>query len=143
MPTLLSGPAGAGKTAEARRLLLEAISPTVVIDFQSILSALLLLERDSNGRYPPRLESQAYALPVAEYLRQSAITAAAGQEVDVITTNSDGNADRRAFLLSRLGPGAAEVVIDPGIDVVVQRLSGPEGLSGQCQEAIRRWYTRV
>ena len=112
-------------------------------DFQAILSALLLLERDANGRYPPRLASDSHALPVAEYKRQSGMTAASGQQVDTIVTNSDGNADRRAFLLGRMGPGAAEVVIDPGIDVVVQRLSGPEGLTDQCGQAIQRWYSRV
>ena len=143
MPTLLSGPAGGGKTQEARRLLRAANAPTVVLDFQAILSALLLLERDANGRYPPRLASDSHALPVAEYMRQSGMTAASGQQVDTIVTNSDGNADRRAFLLGRMGPGAAEVVIDPGIDVVVQRLSGPEGLTDQCGQAIQRWYSRV
>ncbi len=141
--TLLSGPAGGGKTQEARRLLRAANAPAVVLDFQAILSALLLLERDANGRYPPRLASDQHALPVAEYLRQAGMTATEDQEVDAIVTNSDGNADRRAFLLGRLGPGAVEHVIDPGVDVVVRRLSGPEGLTDQCGEAIGRWYSRV
>ena len=30
----------------------------------------------------------------------------------------DGSTERRAFLLGRLGPGATEKVIDPGINVV-------------------------
>ncbi len=142
--TLLSGPAGAGKSQEARRLLRAANAPTVVLDFQSIYAAILLLERDSNGRYPPRLESDSHALVMAEYLRQAGLTAAEGQQVGTIVTNSDGNADRRAFLLSRMGPGAVEHVIDPGIGVVTDRLSGPDGvLSDQCGEAIQRWYSRV
>lgn len=142
--TLISGPAGAGKTAEARRLLLAATAPLVVADFQSILAALLLLERDGSGRYPERLASQAYALPMAEYVRRAIITGAAEMDLAVVTTNSDGSSQRRAALLSRLGPGAREVVIDPGRDVVRQRLSVEvSGLSAQCSDAIDRWYTRL
>ena len=57
--TLISGPAGAGKTAEARRLLEASTEPMVAADFQTILAALTLLERGSDGRFPPRRESQA------------------------------------------------------------------------------------
>ena len=49
-----------------------------------------------------------------------------GQRGGVVTTNSDGSPARRAFLLSRLGPGSVETILDPGIDVVTQRLAGPE-----------------
>ena len=67
-PVLLSGPAGAGKTQEARRLLREAVGPMVAADFQALLVALLLLERDpETGRYPARLDSQAaWFLPLVE-----------------------------------------------------------------------------
>ena len=49
---LISGPAGANKTAEARRLLEAYPGPAVALDFQSIYAALLLLERMADGRYP-------------------------------------------------------------------------------------------
>ena len=63
--------------------------------------------------------------------------------IDVIATNSDGSPARRAALLSRLGPGATETVIDPGFDIVTERLSNPDGpLSEQCVEARDRWYSR-
>ena len=46
-------------------------------------------------------------------------------------------------MLERLGPGATERIIDPGIDVVTARLSGPDGeLSDQCKAAISRYYGR-
>ena len=143
--TLISGPAGAGKSAEARRLLSVAAGPLVVADFQSLYAALLLLERDANGRYPERNPAHAaYALPLAEYTRRAVITGAMERDIDVVVTNSDGSPERRAFLLSRLGPGAREVVIDPGRDVVTQRLSVEvSGLSAQCSDAIDRWYTRL
>ena len=143
--TLISGPAGAGKTQEARRLLQTATAPLVVADYQSLLVALTLLERLPSGRYPERNPAQAaYLLPLTEYVRQAVITGAMERDIDVVVTNSDGSPERRAFLLSRLGPGAREVVIDPGRDAVTQRLSVEvSGLSAQCSDAIDRWYTRL
>lgn len=146
MPSLLiSGPAGAGKTQEARRLLQEATAPTLASDFQAILVALMLLERDpETGRYPQRLDSQSsWLLPMVEAIRQTVITLSQERQLDVVATNSDGDAARRAFLLSRLGTGAAERVIDPGIDVVHRRLSISGRLSGQCRDAAGRWYERL
>ena len=140
---LLSGPAGAGKSQEARRLLAEAPEPTVAVDFQALYAALLLLERLPNGRYAERREVDAHALALTEYVRRAAITGAAAQELSVVATNSDGNPDRRLRLLGLLGPGSNERVIDPGFDVITRRLSNPDGsLSQQCVEARGRWYNR-
>lgn len=142
MPNLLlSGPAGAAKSAEARRLLREAGEPTVAADFQSIVAALLLLERDSDGRYPPRPE---WVLPMAEYVRRSVITGARNAEIDIVATNSDGDPERRRFLLEKLGPDSKELVIDPGEAIVTARLASPRTgrLSDDCAKAIGRWYGR-
>ena len=38
---LISGPAGAGKSAEGKRLLAEAQQPTILVEFQEILAFLL------------------------------------------------------------------------------------------------------
>ena len=140
----MTGPAGAGKSQEAKRLIEEAVAPLVVADFQSLYAALILLRRNAAGRYPERNPAHAaYLLPMAEYTRQAIITGAAEMDVDVIATNSDGSPARRAALLQRLGPGAVERILDPGIDVVTQRLSGPDGeLSDQCRQAIQRFYGR-
>ena len=55
----------------------------------------------------------------------------------MILTNSDGDADRRQFLLGRLGPSAAERVIDPWhFEVVTQRLSVEGTLDPDCASAI-------
>ena len=115
--------------------------PMVVADFQSILAALTLLERLPDGRYPNRNPAQAsWLLPMAEAIRQTIITIAVDREIDVVATNSDGSPERRGFLLGRLGPGAVERVIDPGIDVVTERLSVDGVLSVDCGKAISRWY---
>ena len=140
---LLSRPAGAGKTQEARRILNESAVPAIALDFQTLYAALLLLERQRDGRYPERLTKHEYVLPMVEYLRQAGITGAAAMELDVTLTNSDGGAVRRDTLLRRLGAGAAEVIIDPGRAVVESRLAKDGVLTDQCGEAIERWYGRV
>ena len=63
----------------------------------------------------------------------------------MIATNSDGDPDRRVFLLGQLGPGAAERIVDPGRAVVAARLSDPETgeLSDECDSALGRWYGRL
>ena len=111
-------------------------------DFQALLAAQLLLERQPDGRYPNRNPAQAsWLLPMVEAIRQTVITIATDREIDVVATNSSGDPERRGFLLSRLGPGATERVIDPGINVVTDRLAGPDGvLSEDCGKAIIRWY---
>ena len=95
-----------------------------------------------NGRYPERLERDAYALSLAEYQRHAIITGATQREIDVITTNSDGSPARRQRLLGLLGPGAVERVIDPGREIVTARLSDSltGTLSDGCGKAIERWY---
>ena len=144
MPVLLSGPAGAGKTQLARELLDQFQRPGVAADFQSIYAALLLLVRGSDGRYSPRLETQGYALAIAEYVRRAIMTVAAENQVEVVVTNSDGSPTRRNFLLGQMGVGSIERVIDPGLEVVKSRLADASGLlSPQCVDAVGRWYGRL
>ena len=112
----------------------------VAADFQTLLAAVTLLERQPDGRYPPRRESQAsWLLPLTEYLRMAVIGAAQERGVDVVTTNS--SPERRALLLSRLGPGAVEQVIDPGIEIVTERLSPnpPKDTDGRREDSGRGW----
>ena len=141
---LISGPAGANKSAAARELLSAAAVPTIMIEFADLYASVLGIRRNpETGRYPARRPQDAFALPMAEYLRQAAITGAIAQELDIVLTNSDGNADRRAFLLGRLGAGATERVIDPGISVVTERLSVQGTLDPDCASAISRWFGRL
>ncbi len=138
---LLSGPAGGGKSAAARELLAE-LPRSVLADFQSLYAAILGILRLDTGRYPERLETQAYALQMAELLRTVVIRSAAENELTVIATNSDSSPERREHLLGLLGgPGHAEErIIDPGIRTVTERLSGGGSISEQCAAAMSRWY---
>lgn len=141
---LLSGPAGAGKTLVAQNMVETSNTPAVVVDFQQLYAALVGDERDpETGRYPERQDRHGYLLPLVEYLRRTAITAAQQRDLFAIVTNSDGDRDRRAFLLGLLGAGGEEVVIDPGIETVTRRLSVNGQLSRQCQQAVNRWFSRI
>ena len=138
---LLSGPAGGAKSQVAIELIKNATGPTIAADFQSIVVALLQLQRGPDGRYPVRPE---WILPLTEYVRQAAVEGAINRDISVILTNSDGSPSRRDYLLNKLGPGATEQILDPGEDVVKARLSSPKTgkLSRQCGKAIGRWYGR-
>ena len=138
---LLSGPAGAAKSALARRLLADHPTLAAIADFQLVYRALTDVTKDRDGRYPLRDER---LLPLTEFTRRAIITGAVNADIDVIATNSDGDLKRRAFLLSQIGPGAVERVVDPGKNIVAARLSDPETgeLSDECDSAIMRWYGR-
>ena len=138
---LLSGPAGAAKSALARRLLAESTELAAIADFQLVYRALTDVERGRDGRYPLRDDR---LLPLTEYVRRAIISGAVTRDIDVIATNSDGDPARRAFLLGQLGAGAVERIVDPGRNIVEARLSDPETgvLSSECDSAIGRWYSR-
>ena len=141
MPGLLvSGPAGAGKSQRARQALEATPGPAIIVEFQQIYAALLGIERLPSGRYPERRERDAYALPLTEYVRRAAITSARERDITAIVTNSDGTPERRTALLGYIGLGASEVVVDPGEEEVIRRLSVRGKLSNQCREAKDRWY---
>ena len=138
--TLLSGPAGAGKSQRARQVLGETLGPAVLVEFQELYATLLGIERLPSGRYPERLDSDAYALPLTEYVRRAAITSARERDITPIVTNSDGLQERRTALLGYLGPGSREIVVDPGLAVVEANLAIDDEVSEQCRKAINRWY---
>lgn len=139
---LISGPAGAGKSETARRILAETEQLAAVADFQSIYAALTLSVRGPDGRYPLRDER---LLPLTEYVRRAAITGMQNADIYTILANSDGDPERRRTLLGLLGRGATERVVDPGEQVVRARLADPVSLelSLECEDAIGRWYHHV
>ena len=140
---LISGPAGAAKSALAVRLRERlAPEPVILVDFQSLYVALSGDARGPDGLYPLR---DVRLLPITEYIRQAALTGAKRRDMRVLATNSDGNESRRAELLRALGAGAREIVVDPGRDVVANRLADASTgeLSPACMAAIDRWFERI
>ena len=142
--TLISGPAGAGKSAIARQIVADSERTSIVLDFQEIYALILGITRNpETGRYPERLPEDAFALGLAAQVRREAINAALENDVEVVATNSDGNPTRRAAFLALLGNGATERVVDPGIEAVTIRLSYDGRISPQCKQAIGRWYDEL
>ena len=141
---LISGSAGSGKSEATRAELAASNEPAIVLEVQEIYAALLGLRRDpATGRYPERQERDSHALPLSEYLRRVAITAAVARGIRVITSNSDSDLDRRQFLLKELGPGATERIVTVDYDVAISNLQGPNGAtSDQCRQAVERWHKR-
>ena len=141
---LISGSAGSGKSEAAREELAASNEPGVILEIQEIYASLLGIRRDpATGRYPERLERDAHALRLAEYLRRVAITAAVARGIRVITSNSDSDLERRQFLLRELGPGSVERIVSVDYDVAISNLQGPDGAtSEQCRQAVERWYKR-
>ena len=140
---LISGPAGSSKSAVARQIIADDPGLVVQADFQSIHSAVSGSVRDpSTGLYPG---ARRRLNPLTEYVRRAVITGAVARDIRVIVTNSDGDPERRAFLLEQLGAGATERVVDPGREVVRARLSDSitGQLSGACENAVDRWYGRL
>ena len=139
---LVSGPAGAGKSAVARLRRREMDQPAVLADFQSVYVSLTGDVRDADGNFPER---SANLLPLVERERQRIIRDAVEAEIGIVATNSDGAQARREYLLGILGPDALEEIIDPGIDIVTARLSDPAtgSLSDSCGRAISHWYSRL
>ena len=138
--TLISGPSGAGKSQLARELLAQVQGQGAIVDFNSIYTSMLLLRRGDDGRYPERDPADAHLLALAEYVRKAMITGAREMDLEILATNSDGSPARREYLRGLLGPGAVEVVVDPGRAVVEQRLSVNGVLSQQCKNGINRWF---
>ena len=143
--TIIAGPVAAGKTQRARELLAELTAQgfePFAADFQSLLAAILLLERLPSGRYPERLAEQVYALAMVESLRTTMTRFALADERPVVATISERPGGARYNSLLALFNGQAQVeILDPGIDVVTQRLAAPDGtISDQCADAMRRWY---
>ena len=144
--TIIAGPAGGGKSQRARVLIAElrnaGLQPFAA-DVQSILAALLLLERLPDGRYPERLDDQQYALTMVEYLRTTLIRQALENDQPVIVTISEPpGRPRYTALFALFGGQAKEEVVDPGIGVIVERLTLPGATepSQQCIEAASRYY---
>ena len=125
MPNLLvSGPAGAGKSAVARERLQAMQGPAVVVDFQSLYLALRQEQRGPDGQFPVRDEIY---VPLVAAVRGFVISQARQREFSMITTNSDSDQNQRDGLLRAMG-GGVEQIVDPGRAVVIARLSGADGI---------------
>ena len=144
MPSiLLSGPAGSGKSQEALKLLGQN---KILADFSATFVSIRGVRRDpATGRYPVRRGPDGQFLPLTEQLRRDTIRRARAHGFDLVVTNANGSESFRRRLLALMGPGAKEVVVDPGREVVEERLKVKSTgiIDPECSRAVGRWYDRL
>ena len=116
----------------------------LVVDFTLLYVALAGVERDAEGKYPVREDSDPL-LPLVHAARAFVVAEGLRRGFRMLRTSSsstDADADRATA--KRHGAAYREITVDPGEDVIRARLSDPETgeLSAQCSTAVRRWYRR-
>ena len=129
------GPAGGGKSQYIR----DRLRPDdVVLDYTALWAALTGAERDPvTGLYPERIDGDP-RLALVQAVKNRALELAQKYEMDGYVTSSDSDDIERLAAIT----GLAAVIIDPGLEVVLDRLRDAEtgDLSPQCDKAVRRWY---
>ena len=128
---LVSGPAGAAKSQAVAAFLADVGAPVAVVDFTALYVALSGDARDpETGRYPLR---QAALLPLAEYVRRTAISRAVAHELPIVATNASGDPERRASLLAHLATGR-QPTPEQAVEIVEQ------AAGRDVREALRERY---
>lgn len=115
----------------------------VVADLTSLWGAMSGAERGPDGRYPNRDDSDPLiAAGVAAYVRRTVVRQALRQDLRVaVTSGTPGTAPEYAAIAEESGATFTQRTIDPGEEVVTDRLANEDGiLDPQCEQAIRRWY---
>ena len=136
---VLRGPAGAGKDAWIRENFPDALLADVTLLWAAATGAV----RDASGRYPDRLAGE--GLRASLYLKAVLIGFASREGIELWATTSSSEAVAVQRIVDRVTDAGGEVgrveTLDPGEDVVVDRLSDSSGeLSDECATAVGRWY---
>ncbi len=139
---LLQGPAGSGKSQLARDMK-HAGQVDLLADVTALWAAVGVYDRGPDGRYPVRDDDDP-ALLAALYLQTTLVTYGLERGLNVAaTTSRRDQVGRWQTLAASLGADFNVQTIDPGIDVVSERLTDPDTgkLSEECAKAINRWYS--
>lgn len=141
MLTLIEGPAGGGKSDLAREMR-TAGEIDLIADVTALWVALTGVRRGPDGRYPVRLDDDP-ALGAARYLQTTAVHHGLRENLNVaVTASVRDQAGKWGAVAAENGAGFRVQTVDPGIDVVTDRLADPISgeLSEECDVAIGRWY---
>ena len=139
---LVEGPAGSGKSAIVARML-DAGELDVQADLSAQWAALRAVERDDDGKYPVRHDSDpAIRSGLAAYMRATVVRQGLRQGLRVaITSGTPSTATKWAAVAREEGALFSLRTVDPGIDIVRERLAVDGVVSDQCEQAIGRWYS--
>ena len=155
--TLLEGPGGSGKSADARAML-ETGEAQILADLTLIWAAIRGLLRDpETGRYPVRDDDDP-AVRTAVYLRAATVRNGLENGRNVVVTSGTpatapywqgivADVADASMRVRTVDPGEAEVTRrllrfdNPGDDPETSRRRRAQGrLSRQCQRTVDRWY---
>ena len=141
MLTLVEGPAGSGKSQHVADML-AAGEVDVVADLTCQWAALRGMERGPDGRYPVREDGDpAIRSGLAAYMRAAAVRQGLREGLRVVVTSGTPDTAVRWSDVAREHESPFNVVtIDPGEEVVRERLAVEGELDPQCEAAISRWY---
>lgn len=128
------GPVSGGKSQFVDR---EREDGDVTIDFTALFAALASVQRGADGRYPERTDGDP-RLPFVQAVKNFALTEAIRRELNGHVTSSA----RHDVEPLQVRTGQEAVIIDPGRDVIEDRLRDPETgeISDECRKALERWY---
>ena len=141
MLIFVEGPAGGGKS----RLLQDmqaAGEIDVALDVTQLWAATGGYERGPDGKYPVRAADD-LSLHVARYVQTAAAGFALREGYNIaVTTSQRGQVGKWAAMAAENGAEFSVRTIDPGEDVVRERLTDPETgiLDDECEAAIGRWF---
>ena len=122
------GPAGGGKS----QWIAERMKPNdVLIDFSFLYRSL----KGTDEKLVRKIGDP--IVPFVQAVKQHALREAVSRQLDgYVTSATPGD---RPLLEQATGQQA--VIVDPGEDVVRERLAGPDGeLSVECENAVTRFY---
>ena len=138
---LVEGPAGSGKSQLVASML-AAGELDIVADLTGLWAALRGMARGADGRYPVRTDADpAVSSGLATYLRAAAVRQ--GLRADLRVAVSAGTPDmapRWAQVAEESGAAFTVRTVDPGEQVVRDRLAVDGELHPQCERAVNRWY---
>ena len=131
---LVEGPVGSNKS-EVLRNLLATDEVDVVGDLTPLWSSLKLLERP----FAERTQDDV-ALPIARYLKVVVARRALSEGLRVaVSTSTPNQSDKWAAIASEFDASFTVTTVDPGEQVILERLGG-DSISSECQSAVNRWY---
>ena len=122
--------------------MLAASEVDVVADITPLWAAVRGIEREPDGKYPIRQDSDpAIRSGLATYLRAVVVRQSLALGLRVAITSGSPRTAVKWQQVAREGDSLFSMkTIDPGEKIVRQRLAVDGVLSPQCSEAVRRWY---
>lgn len=144
---LLQGPAGSGKSQVVPQYLGDG-GYQIIADYTAIWAAITGAQRNIvTGLYPVRTAADAVVNSgIVSYIQATVVRQALDRNLSaIVTTATRDQVQRWSEVAEEFGTDFDTVTIDPGREVVTERLKAQSStgeLLEECSGALRRWYKR-